>query len=265
MKKAFLALIAFTTLSLNSYADNEYCQQLKAKFNIDKASNNTLYNMACCQAIIDEKDSAFNYLKLAVNKGFKDADWLKQDSDLKNLQNDPRWLEVVKLIEIRQAAYLNEINQELYKLYQEDQSDRQSNNIDWKIVSKKDEIRRDKVRQFIKENSLSHSDDYFHAAMIFQHGKTPSDYQLAHSLAQKSVELNNTNKVAKWLSCATEDRYLHSLGKPQVWGTQYKKENGLWTLEPFDRQAKSDKQRIACGVPTADESKAKVDMMNKAI
>lgn len=135
------------------------------------------------------------------------------------------------------------VNQALLKLYKEDQTDRQNNSITWA----KDDARLASVERIIASDGLVTTEDYYHAAVIFQHGRESKYYLKAKRLALKSVELNN-NK-ARWLASAAEDRYLHSVGKPQIWGTQF---NGIrcLTMEPFDRTIKTDTQRVANGVPT---------------
>ena len=136
------------------------------------------------------------------------------------------------------------INQNLYKLYQEDQSDRKN-----RVISRsRDNERLKAVQEMINTGKVITADDYYHAALIFQHGSKPKHFEKAKKLAQYAVKLKPDFMRAKWLSCAAEDRYLHSVGKPQVWGTQRIGVSFL-TLEPFDEHAKTDAQRASCGIP----------------
>ena len=59
-------------------------------------------------------------------------------------------------------------------------------------------------------------------------------------------------------SAATLDRYLWSIKRPQVFGTQYQTgANNKETMEPYDRTAISDKIRAAWGVNSlAEQDKA---------
>lgn len=72
--------------------------------------------------------------------------------------------------------------------------------------------------------------DYYNAALIYQHGKTPDDYLLAHVLALDAISLGT--KEGRWLAAATLDRYLQSIEKPQIFGTQFHTENGVLTQPP---------------------------------
>ena len=101
--------------------------------------------------------------------------------------------------------------------------------------------------------------------MVFQHGQTAEHHRQANLWALRAVELDPTNTPARWLACASEDRWLHNTGKAQVWGTQYRKPFGSpsWSMEPFERGAKTDAERVAMGVPTLAQSAERLAEMNK--
>lgn len=155
-------------------------------------------------------------------------------------------------------------NEELRTLYQADQSDRKGDNIDWSAVAPRDEARRTRVGELAAAGALRHSDDYLHAAMVYQHGGAPEFYRQAQLWALRAVELDPANARARWLACAAEDRWLHNTGKAQVWGTQFQRHGaGPWTMEPFERAARTDAERRAMGVSTLAESEARLAEMNK--
>ncbi len=52
---------------------------------------NTYYNAACSSALANRTEKAFRLLEQAVEAGWKDADHLASDADLKLLHDDPRW------------------------------------------------------------------------------------------------------------------------------------------------------------------------------
>jgi len=111
-------------------------------------------------------------------------------------------------------------NQELARLYQEDQSDRApEENIDWQVVGPRDKTREARVKALCNADMLNTGADYYHAAMVLQHAGAPEDYLLAHELCV--VAIAKGNQDAKWLAAATEDRFLMSIGRPQRFGTQY--------------------------------------------
>lgn len=155
-------------------------------------------------------------------------------------------------------------NEELRTLYQADQSDRTGGNIDWSAVAPRDEARRTRVGELAAAGALRHGDDYLHAAMVYQHGGAPEFYRQAQLWALRAVELDPANAKARWLACAAEDRWLHNTGKAQVWGTQFQRHGaGPWTMEPFERAARTDAERRAMGVSTLAESEARLAEMNK--
>ncbi len=112
---------------------------------------------------------------------------------------------------------------ELESMFSEDQNDRLSYRDDpkpdkWKTVLKHDEEHRERVRDILKQNKIKTAQDYYHAAMIMQHGSEHKDHMLAHILACAAMKLGS--KPAIWLSAASFDRLLLCLNQPQIFGTQ---------------------------------------------
>ena len=99
--------------------------------------------------------------------------------------------------------------------------------------------------------------DFYHAAMIYQHGADTTSYRRAHDLARRAVELDPDHADAKWLTAASWDRYLDGAGRPQWYGTQYRCEDGLRRLLPVEEGRVTDEERRALGVPTLAEARAK--------
>ncbi len=46
------------------------------------------YNLGCSLALLNRRESALAALKRAVELGYSDLDWMKQDSDLNSLRED---------------------------------------------------------------------------------------------------------------------------------------------------------------------------------
>jgi hypothetical protein len=88
-------------------------------------------------------------------------------------------------------------------------------------VQAADARRRDVVTRILAQGGAKVSDDYFHAAMIFQHGDRRAHIQRARELALKAVELDPGNGRARWLYAAATDRLLVAEGKRQRYGTQF--------------------------------------------
>lgn len=55
------------------------------------------YNLACSYALVGDKDAAFTALEKAVRLGYRDTNWMRQDSDLEVLRKDPRFEAILKL------------------------------------------------------------------------------------------------------------------------------------------------------------------------
>ena len=246
-------------------AEDAQCQGIRARYAEGKQGANAENAMAYCAAREGKTDLAFSHLSTALQKGYHRLKDAQTDPDFDSIRPDPRWAKVIEQIAQAEQRYLKAINAELYQIYQDDQADRNVDKIDWSVVTPRDDARYARVLQLADAQLLKHGDDYFHAAMVMQHGEKPDDYQRAHLWAKKAFELNSENQSARWLACAAEDRYLQSIGKPQIWGTQYKrpKKDGPWTQEPFDRQAKTDAERKEMGVPGLAESQLQLDAMNK--
>ncbi len=154
-----------------------------------------------------------------------------------------------------------EDSKELKEIYDADQADRKSGDINWYEVFKRDSLRRVRVHQLLDSNKVSTARDYKNAAMVFQHGKDSSDYGMAVRLMKEAIELDST--TSKWLLAAATDRYLLSKGEPQIYGTQYHKMGDEpWKLADIDTTKISDDERIRFGVETLAQQRETVKQMN---
>ena len=157
---------------------------------------------------------------------------------------------------------------EMEKIFEADQKPR----LNWKSLSNEereaisagDAGRRLQTRKLLADGQLHTGEDFKRAAFIFQHGSTPEDYMLAHTLAMVAVA--NGDASALWIATATLDRYLQSIGKSQVYGTQFTfGERQPATQEPYSRGLISDALRRQLGVPSlADQQKQLAEMSSTA-
>jgi len=222
------------------------------------------YNAACCHAVAGEVDAAFAELDRAIEARFEDVDLLRRDTDLESLHDDPRWEETVARAEAEAQAYLASINLEVRELFREDQSDRrppEGEEIDWSVVTPRDEARRARVREMIEAQELKAAEDYYHAAMVLQHGSELEDYRLAHEMCLQAVQLDPEHTGARWLAAAALDRWLVNQDKPQRYGTQFRKVDGVWELCEVD-PAVTDEERAEWNVPSLAEAQARAKRMN---
>ena len=158
-------------------------------------------------------------------------------------------------------------NPEMQRIFEEDQKVRQPGaKIDWTIVSKSDAERREATQKLLNDDKLHTGEDFQRAAFLFQHGSTPEDYLLAHTLAMIAVKKGENS--ALWIATATLDRYLQSVHQPQIFGTQYfTRPNEPATQEPYDRTLISDALRRQLGVPSQaaqEERRKQYDAERKA-
>ena len=151
--------------------------------------------------------------------------------------------------------YLDDTGQsspEMKRILEEDQKPRQSSDLsqaDWVTINRQDEERRKQVGTLLARGALHTGEDYQSAALIFQHGSTPEDYLLAHTLAMIAVARGNSG--ALWIASASLDRYLNAIKQPQIYGTQfYQPKDKPWTQEPYNRTLISDELRRQLGVPS---------------
>ena len=143
-------------------------------------------------------------------------------------------------------------NPDMQRIMDEDQKPRQSadmSHADWPLINKQDEDRRKQVRELLSRGALHSGKDFLQAAFVFQHGSTPDDYLLAHTLAMIAVARGNSS--ALWIATATLDRYLNSIDRPQIYGTQFHvTKDTPWTQEPYNRTLITDELRRQLGVPS---------------
>ena len=108
MKKNLLLVFIVFSLSIFSQSKGDVFREegslekaivaYKADLEKDAENYNNVYNLACAYALMYKKDSAFYYLKKALNKN--SSLWALADNDLLSLTKDKRW----KIIEQQQLA-----------------------------------------------------------------------------------------------------------------------------------------------------------------
>jgi hypothetical protein len=151
-------------------------------------------------------------------------------------------------------------NPELERIYQEDQAERSKGKKPGPDAAERDRERLKRVVALLDAGAARTADDYFHAAQVYNHGDTAEEYLRGHELAMLAAAKGNTQ--ALFLSAASLDRFLRSIGRPQVFGTQYNSQGNKATMEPYDRSM-SDALRTAFGVPSLKEQEAGLKEMNK--
>jgi len=237
-------------------------EKLAEAIRLGARSADNYYNLACCFSLNEQPDEALACLDQALDLGYRDIDHLKVDADLYSLHPFDQWAAVLEKCRANQEKYLAGINRELYRLYQEDQADRTTGEIDWSLVEPRDRRRRERVQQLLDSGLVNTADDFFHAGMIFQHGTDSADYALAYELADYAFAIDSNHASARWLTAAAKDRYLLSTGQPQWYGTQFHLIDGKWTIEPIDTTAVTDDERRRMGCRTLSEARKHAALLN---
>lgn len=224
----------------------------------------------------DAEDIALRYLLVALKFGYRDLETLEQDPAFAEMRESANWDRIEARVQANHQAWLDTINVAVYNLMLADQADREQDfstlsQAELQSIAERDQARRDSLLTILDADGLHTVDDYFHAALICQHGADSSWYKRAHELAKTATELESTHDVALWLTAASWDRYLQSIGKPQIYGTQYYffRDNDTgetrWTMEPYDTTAISDSERLRLGVGTLAEQRANLREMQEGL
>ena len=162
---------------------------------------------------------------------------------------------------------LHDVNPQLLQLAIQDQWDRGNDMFSGKQLvpppninlNDRDAGRRAQVHKLLSDNAIISGRDFYYAALIFHHSESSEDLLFAHLLSVTAMTKGNAS--AKWLAAASFDRYLWSIKRSQVFGTQFQKgPDGKLTMEPYDRKAVSDTVRSSWCVVSLEQE----DLMLKS-
>lgn len=163
------------------------------------------------------------------------------------------------------------MNDELRRLFEADQGDRESDALSGfrtdpdaaMAVFERDRARRVRVAEILDAGGAETADDYYWAAMVFQHGDDVASPRRAHELALRALSIDPAHEKARWLAAAAMDRELVRRGQLQRYGTQFfVDDEGRWSLSPFD-PAVTDEERARWNVRPLAEALRLVDENNR--
>jgi len=77
---------------------------LRRALELDPDDPILLYNLACNFATLGDVDESFKYLERAVRYGMVSSDWMRNDEDLINLRDEPRYAALLEQLEERESA-----------------------------------------------------------------------------------------------------------------------------------------------------------------
>lgn len=154
------------------------------------------------------------------------------------------------------------MNKELHRLFVADQQERENHPVfgtaAYLALRSRDQARRQQVQRLIEHDQVHTAQDYYHAALIFQHGDTVEEIWAAHQWAMKSVALGH--EAGKWLAAAALDRWHMYQGQPQKYGTQLVPDGTryrLWDIEP----STTDEERAHWNVPSLAEMERRAQQL----
>lgn len=175
-------------------------------------------------------------------------------------------LAVIICCSLTNLSFSQNDNSKLKLIYDNDRNSRNSDEINWDSLVVEDSIRLFSVFEMVKSNELKTANDFYRAALIFQHGDDSSAYGMAIVCMKRAIELDSS--ISKWMLAAAIDRELMSRNKPQIYGTQFIKKgrDGMWERYLIDSTVISDKERVFYGVETLEQQHSTIREMNlKAI
>jgi hypothetical protein len=169
-----------------------------------------------------------------------------------NRVSDPTYLSCLKQPEKQKSR-----SKELEDMVLADQKER----VDFENLSEEerldlvenDLIRRKRVGEILGEGCFKTAQDYAGASLIYQHGDVPDHYFQAFIWAMRAVELGDEKQTQ--LVALTIDRYLVSIGKKQLFGSQlYASEATQWCfcMEPTEDSFPDSRRKEYTGYSLQD-------------
>jgi len=290
--KTLLFVFCIISVSISSYGQEDKLQYANAlkqdnnfkeaiaiyhKLRLDSAERNkSIYNLACCHSLLNNKDSAFFYLEKTISNGAKSKD-IFTDTDFLNLYNDPRWTKTKDKLIVRYLANYPEITNkklsvEMWLMSIEDQRFRtlkknykldKKPKLQKKFKIQSQEFRSEQIKKIIKENgwptySMVGKEAAEFAFLALQHG-LPKKLK---KYLPKIIEAANKNE-ASWKNAAMMiDRYLAWRKKCQIYGTQFHREVttvngelkfGKYKFYPIADEENLEERRKLIGLSTMSE------------
>lgn len=125
-----------------------------------------------------------------------------------------------------------------------------------KKIEKFEKTATTKVGRMLNNGELVTRDDFFRAAHFFQHSLKIEDYAMAATLYGISGLLGDD--WGKNHQALAVDRFLLALNQPQIFGTQFERNNKKWRISDY-RTDITDKLRKMYDVPPIHESIKKAE------
>lgn len=268
--------------ALSAYHNKQYresAQRYEESFAVKGAqpSSGDFYNAACSWALAGETSKALQNLDRAIQAGWDDVTHLKTDSDLDVLHLDTRWQPLLRKLEAHVAQAEAKLNQplkrELDEIMESDQGLRRqiaptqrkygfkSPQMDSLIrqMQRADAHNLPRVTAIIDKygwpgKTLVGSSGSLTAFLVIQHSNLATMQKYLPLMRQAAAK----GELAKQNLALVEDRVLTFQDKPQLYGSQYRRNETTGQPEffPIADEAHIDERRASMGLePLADYAK----------
>ena len=170
----------------------------------------------------------------------------------------------------------------IHAMFEDDQSEVPTSSangvtpITYEEFSRRRQLRYARIRVLLDSGAVLSAEDFHDAAFLFQHGETADDYLMAHILAVEAVMRGD--QISKWIAASTLDRYLQKIHQPQVFGTQYSRDEKAAaqiegtkntfqgrTQSPFHETFLPNSVRLDYCVPDIAQQKKNLDSLNAGV
>ena len=236
------------------------------------------YNAACCWALSNRSDSAFNHLKLLLkNYNFSDYKGIISDKDLISLHTDKRWNNLVKTIQTNFIKVESKLNHRLMRIIDSMKvEDQKWRGLVVRLSNKEIDSASYSKASIYKNLNNTDSLNYFICKKIFDKygfpnyenvGKASSDnfwllvqHQDKHSLFQMCVLKKMKIEVKKGLANGINyayliDRVKVNTNQLQIYGTQMvlNKDSTSYIPKPVVDEIKLNERRKSIGLNPIEE------------
>ena len=262
----------------NLKAIKQYNEAIKQILKKDSLTNQNIYNLAGCYALLENIDSALYYLDIYVSS--TDNFYQKcifYDSDFNILKRSEKWEKIQQKIDNKFLEEYTPKNRELslklYYLGLLDQKERigdirkRERIVDYSEMSKKDTDIKKEFTKILKQYgfptyTMVGELSCKYAQLILQH----SSYKLQKKYLQQIRELANNGETSLTMWALLYDRVQLKEGKPQKFGTQSncnfeKNQNGVFIqtdcyIEPLENKELVNEWRKEVGFTTTIEEES---------
>lgn len=226
-------------------------------------SSATTYNAACSHALAGDSAKALDLLDQAVAAGWFDAEHLEQDRDLSTLRGETRWPGIVERCKAAERKHVQslknpELHRELVKRMRADQAIRMQPNPNFREMERIDRENTAWLKQVVDRHgwptiSMVGERGELAAFLLIQHADPAQELEFQKRCLELMKAAMSNNDVRKSSVAYLTDRLLMHQGLKQIYGTQFRVEEGELKLYPIQDEAGVDARRKEVGLPPLAE------------